>query len=82
MNRWTKHVIIVREFPVKLYVRNDNKQAYIFPLFGRYNGLYSDANVLDFATDFLLGNENNIVSFQGYMNSFEDTAVIQIDKVA
>ena len=82
MGKYTKHVIQVSGFPVKLYVREDNKQAYLFPLFGRYSGLYSDVNVLDFATDFLLGNGNNVISFNNYLSGMEDTAVIQIDKIA
>ena len=78
---YTKHTIMVDGFPVKVYVHKDRHQAYIFPLFGRYNGLWSDQDVLDFATTFLLcaGRNDNVVSFQSYLNSQEDTAVININ---
>lgn len=82
MNKWTKHVIMKSGVPVTVYVDAARHQAYVFPLFGKYYDLYTDGDVLDMATDFLLGTESNVITFQGYMNGFEDTAVIQIDKIA
>ena len=79
---WTKHVLEVRGFPVKVYVSEDGHQAVMFFLFGKYSRLYSDENVLDFATDFLCGNSNNVMSFSSYQTSLEDTAVIELDEVA
>lgn len=79
MKNFTLHTIMVGEFPVKVYVHKDGHQAYIFPLFGRYNSIWSDGNVLDFATTFLLGHSNNVVTFNAYLSSMEDTAVININ---
>jgi hypothetical protein len=82
MNSWTLNVIMTKGFPVKVYVNAANTQAYIFPLFGRYFGLSSDSNVIDFATDFLIGNCNPVViTHANYVNSLEDTAVIQLDTI-
>lgn len=81
MNKWTKHVIEVKGFPVKVYINTDNTQSYVFPLFGKYYGLSSDVNVLDFTTDFLIGTTTNVVTFSNYLNSLEDTAVIDIETV-
>ena len=82
MNGWTLNVIITKGFPVKVYTNASMTQAYVFPLFGRYFGLSSDTNVLDFATDFLIGNCNPIpVTYANYTNSLEDTAVIDIETI-
>lgn len=80
MNGWTKHVITKQGFPVKVYIKADS--AVIFYCFGRYTKCQSDSNVLDFVTDFLLGNSQNVISFGNYMNCMEDTAVINIENVA
>lgn len=75
----TKHIIMVEGFPVKVYVNAANTQAYVFPLFGKYYGLASDINVMDFVTTFLLAkNVNNVISFQSYLTQGEDTAIINI----
>lgn len=79
---WKLQVINVHGYPVKVYINPANTQAVVFPLFGKYYQLSSDTNVLDFATTFLVGRSSNVVSFSQYLASFEDTAVIQIDKIA
>ena len=79
MNKYTKHIIMVKGFPVKVYVTDDNQTAYLFFCFGRFARLRSDVNALDFATDYLFGKpQNNVISFQAYKSSQEDTAVINI----
>lgn len=75
--------IMVETNVVKVYVSEDFHQAYVFPPFGKYYGLHSDGNVLDFATNFILYRRpENVITFQAYLNSGEDTAVIHIDKIA
>lgn len=82
MKNWTKHVILKDECPVTIYVNSANTQAYVFPLFGKCYGLSSsDGNVLDFTTNFLLGSESNVISFNGYINSMEETSVIHLEAV-
>ena len=79
MNAWSKQTIIVRNFPVKVYVNSDHTQAILFYQFGRYSSLIchdKQQDVLDFVIDFLLGNSNNIISIGNYVSSFEDTAII------
>jgi hypothetical protein len=75
---WTKNIISVRGFKVKVYTNKTNTQAILFPLFGRYSSLRSDSNVMDFATDFLLGRASNVVSLYNYVNSLEETVKINI----
>jgi hypothetical protein len=83
MNGWTKYVIMVSGFPVKVWVNPAQTKAVLFYLFGRYSRLSSDINVLDFATDFLLSNDNTQnVTFTNYLNGLEDTAVTEIEKIA
>lgn len=77
-----KQIIQVNGFPVKLYVSQDSKVAHMFPLFGRYFTLRSDANVLDLATTLLLARNGNVVSFAAYQSNSEDTAVVQLSDVA
>ncbi len=74
--------IMVETNLVKVYVSADFHQAYVFPPFGKYYGLHSDGNVLDFATNFILyKGPENVITFQAYLNSGEDTDVIQLDQV-
>jgi len=81
--KYTLYTIMADGFPVKVYVNQANTQAYVFPLFGKYFGLLSDENVLDFATNFIINkNHNNVISFAAYQSQDEDTAVIYMDKVA
>ena len=82
MKNWTLNVIVVQGFPVKVYTDAACHQAYVFPLFGKYYGLHTDGNVLDFATDFLMGRcELTPFTHSNYLNSLEDTAVINIETV-
>lgn len=80
MDKWTKHTFTVRNFPVKAYIHNNKAEAVIFFPFGRYIRLSTNTNILDFVSDFLFGNGSNIISFQGYVSSMDDTSLIQIDK--
>ena len=74
---------MVGGYPVKVYVDQEDRNCYIFPLFGRYYSLGSDQGALDFATDFLLNkSQNNVVSFQSYVNSLENTMPIYVDTPA
>lgn len=83
VSKWTKHIIEVKGFPVKAYVNSNNTEAVLFFLFGRYMCLRSDINVLDFTTNFLVGRDTSYpVTYSNYLNGQEDTAVIQIDKIA
>jgi hypothetical protein len=83
MNNWTLNVIMVKGFPVKVYVNLHKNEAVLFFLFGRYTRLSSDINVLDFATDFLLNTHHNgFISYSAYLSNMEDTAVIDIEKIA
>ena len=75
---WIKHVVYKSDFPVKIYVDQDDKTAVIFFLFGRYSVLRSDKSALDFAVDFILGNPNNVVSLNSYLNSLENTVIIEV----
>lgn len=78
-----KVIIMVDGYPVKVYTNASNTVAYVFPGFGRCYTLSSDQGVLDFATDFLLSkHKTNIVSFQGYLNSLEDTIMTHIENPA
>lgn len=72
---------MVKGFPVKVYVNPSNTEAVLFFLFGRYSRLSSDVNVIDFATDFLIGTTTNVVNHANYVNSLEDTAVIDLETV-
>ncbi len=75
---WTKHIIS----GAKVYVNATNTVAVVFPPFGRCHKL-SSSQALDFATDFIIGSDNEYsVSYVSYLNSLEDTVAIQIDKVA
>jgi hypothetical protein len=74
---------MVGGFPVKIYVNLHKTEAVLFYLFGRYTRLSSDVNALDFATDFLINRNNSgLIKYSNYLSGLEDTAVIQIDKVA
>ena len=85
MDNWTKTVIMVGDAPVKAYINTERTEAVLFYSFGRYSrlGCYNSpgVDVLDMTVDFLLGSENNVVSFSSYVNSLEDTVSIQIDKI-
>lgn len=83
MSKWTKNVIEIKGFPVKIYTNADQTRAVVFFLFGRYMCLSYDGvgNVLDFAVDLLVGNVGNTISFNNYLHSTEDTALIQIEKI-
>ena len=76
-----KRIIMTNGFPVKVYTNKEGTQAVLFFLFGRYARLSADSNVIDFATDFLLGNTTNVVNFSNYLNSLEDTVSLCIDKI-
>jgi hypothetical protein len=83
MNNWTLNTLMVKGFPVKIYVNLHKNEAVIFFLFGRYARLSSDKNVLDFATDFLINTHNNgFMGHSAYLSSLEDTSVIEIDTIA
>lgn len=86
MYQWTRTIIEVKGFPVKVYVNEPKTEAVLFYCFGRYSKLSCYNNpgmdVLDFATDFLLGTEDNVIKFSDYENSFENTAIIEADKIA
>jgi len=77
-----KQIIMTNGFPVKVYTNAAGTQAVLFFLFGRYASLSADSNVLDFATDFLLGNHNVTLTHSNYLNSLEDTVFTNIDKIA
>jgi hypothetical protein len=81
MKNWTKQIMMVKGFPVKLYVNPTNTQAIVFQSFGRYYRLSSE-NVLDFATTFLFAKRSNIVSFAAYKMSSEETVLTNIAQVA
>lgn len=69
-----KTIIKVQGNPVKVYTNKENTHAYIFPPFGRYYGLNCDTGVLDFAAHFLLSiNHSNVITFQSYVSSGEET---------
>jgi len=81
MKHYTLHTIIVETSPVKVYVNRGNTVAYIFPPYGRLFTVRSDVNALDLATSLLFHTTNN-VTYNSYINSLEDTAVIELDKVS
>ena len=83
MNKWTKHTLMTKGFPVKVYINSGNTQAIIFPLFGKYYKLGSDVNVLDFAVDFITNaHADRTLTHANYLNSLEDTAVINLETLA
>lgn len=79
---WTKQIVMVGGFPVKIYANLHNSSCAIFPLFGRYYVVRSDINALDLATSIVVGRGNELVTYEAYKSSLEDTAIIQLDKVA
>ena len=86
MNKWTKHTLVVNGSPVKVYVNSNKTEAVMFFLFGRYSRLSchnSNRDVLDFATDFLIGNDvAHPITYSNYVSGQEDTVSIQIEKIA
>lgn len=84
-NVWLPFIIMVQDFPVKVYVDLYNERAIIFPLFGKYFSVRSDVNALDFATSLLLhklGAQHNCdIKYDSYLGMTEDTQVIELDKV-
>lgn len=80
MKHYTLHIILVETSQVKVYVNEGNSQAIVFPSFGRYYRVSSDTNALDLATSLLFHVTHNI-TYNSYINSLEDTAVIELDKV-
>lgn len=87
MKNWTLHIIKIESVPVKVYVNSSNTMAIVFPLFGRYYRVNSDVNALDLLTSVLFHTTindiaYNTITYSAYLNSLEDTAVIDITKVA
>ncbi len=82
MKNWTLITLMTDGMPVKVYINKTDDHAVIFPLFGKYFQLRSDKSVLDFATEFVVSKHGNVVTFESYLSSGEDTAVIAWDKIA
>jgi len=82
MAKWKSQIIDVKGCKVKIYTNESNTQAYIFTSFGRYYGLSSDVNVLDFTVSFLFGLRYFAGAFAAYQSGTEETGIIYLDKVA
>ena len=72
---------MVDGMPVKVYVNHGNNTAVVFPPFGRIYRLWHDVSVLDFATTFVVAKFNNVVTFESYLSSGEDTAVTNLNRL-
>lgn len=80
--KWTKVILHKEEFPIKVYVSEDGHQAVVFPLFGKYFGVYSDKSALDLTIQVIFHVCSDIPipagvhTYKQYVDSQEDTAVI------
>jgi hypothetical protein len=72
-------VVYMQSNPVSVWVNESNTRVVTFHQYGRYTSLRSDVNALDFALDFLFGND---MTLEKYLNSLEDTREIDIRMVA
>ena len=82
MTEWKSQIIVVKGCNVKVYINASNTKAYVFTSFGRYYGLSSDVNALDFAVSFLFGRRYFTGAFAAYQSGTEETGIIYLDKVA
>lgn len=71
--------------PLKAYVNNSNTIAVVFPSFSRYYRVNSDVNALDLLTSIVFHTTINDIAYNtityiSYLNSLENTAIINLDK--
>lgn len=82
MEKWKKAIIEKDGFPVKAYVSKNDTRCVVFPLFGRYHTISSDKSALDLFVEVLFRKFSDfdmpagISSYDSYVNSQEDTAII------
>lgn len=82
MSNWKKVILEKDGCQIKIYVNESDSRAVMFPLFGRYFTFSSDKSALDLATSiiFHIGSDEpvhqNVISYQSYLNSQEDTQII------
>lgn len=80
--KWNKMVLHKDEMPVKVYVNQDDSYCVVFPLFGKYYGVHSDASALDLCIQIMFhvssdfSSSTNVLTFGQYLSSQEDTAII------
>lgn len=74
---WKKVVVHVDEYPVTIYVNSKDTRAVVFPIFGRFYGLWSDESALTFAVSFVINPPSKeVMTHAKYLSCQEDTAVI------
>lgn len=82
MEKWKKITLHKDGWPVKVYVNQDDTYCVVFPLFGKYHGVYSDVSAIDFCIEIMFhrGSDSvvpaGVCGYSQYLSSQEDTAVI------
>ena len=73
---WKKVSFHIGDYPVSVYVNETDTRAVVFPLFGRFYGVWSDTSAIDLVTTLLFLNPSRTITYTQYVNSQEDTAII------
>ena len=80
--QWKKVILEKDGFPVKVYVNEDDTHCVVFPLFGKYHGVYSDKSALDLCVQVMFhvssdwSHPGGVTTYAQYESSTEDTAII------